>query len=447
MSSSPNETEPLIPRGPAACRKATFVWLVPVVALASLCRPSTHAALLQSGWSLGLTVFIQTWGVWASFLVSFLSVGWWSSLGDRRGRKIVLLASILGTVFLDLMYLIVASTAPSAEDAQDLLSVGLIIEGFLGGFASYNGAVHAYAFDVASTPVSRPVLFGLIDALSFVRFVLGAIIGKFTRYNISYILSVLIALGNLAFIYAFLPESLENQDRARPLVPQRSVFKSIFSPISVFFRNTGSYKSLPLFGLAFYVFSLTSAMETTLLRWTHGSPFLPGLLGWLLLTAPRVLDLATLVCILPGITWYWQRKHGTTSRAALHPAASLSHNALLLAAASCTGVLVFSIPHTSQALYAFFAPLYTPAATAAGPAFYALGAGYFAALGRGGEMGSLFGALAIWASWGCICLEAIFWETAFYLIVALMLLLPDAPHAQRQDEEEIAPGDAHDGNA
>jgi phage shock protein PspC (stress-responsive transcriptional regulator) len=43
----------------------------------------------------------------------------------------------------NLMYLIVASTAPSAEDAQDLLSVGLIIEGLLGGFASYNGAVHA----------------------------------------------------------------------------------------------------------------------------------------------------------------------------------------------------------------------------------------------------------------------------------------------------------------
>ncbi|KAJ7339908.1 hypothetical protein DFH08DRAFT_1013441 [Mycena albidolilacea] len=260
----------------------------------------------------------------------------------------------------------------------------------------------------------RPVLFGFIDALSFVGFVLGAIIGKFTRYNISYILSVLIALGNLAFIYAFLPESLENQDRVRPLVPQRSVFKSIFSPISVFFRNTGSYKSLPLFGLAFYVFSLTSAslhndcaMETTLLRWTHGSPFFPGLLGWLLLTAPRMLDLATLVCILPGIAWYWQRKHGTTSRAALHLAASLSHNALLLAAASCTGVLVFSIPHTSQTLYAIFAPLYTPAAAAAGPALYALGAGYFAALGRGGEMGSLFGALAIWGELGvCMTLTA-----------------------------------------
>ncbi|KAJ7851258.1 hypothetical protein B0H14DRAFT_3662155 [Mycena olivaceomarginata] len=443
MSSSPNETEPLIPRGPAACRKATFVWLVPVVALASLCRPSTHAALLQSGWSLGLTVFIQTWGVWASFLVSFLSVGWWSSLGDRRGRKIVLLASILGTVFLDLMYLIVASTAPSAEDAQDLLSVGLIIEGFSGDLPAITELftrmllMSLLRLYLVGAPLLRNVVLNVSQ------------IGKFTRYNISYILSVLIALGNLAFIYAFLPESLENQDRARPLVPQRSVFKSIFSPISVFFRNTGSYKSLPLFGLAFYVFSLTSAMETTLLRWTHGSPFLPGLLGWLLLTAPRVLDPRN-----AWITWYWQRKHGTTSRAALHPAASLSHNALLLAAASCTGVLVFSIPHTSQALYAFFAPLYTPAATAAGPAFYALGAGYFAALGRGGEMGSLFGALAIWGELGVYmsysmyrASEAIFWETAFYLIVALMLLLPDAPHAQRQDEEEIAPGDAHDGNA
>lgn len=43
--------------------------------------------------------------------------------------------------------------------------------------------------------------------------------------------------------------------------------------------------------------------------------------------------------------------------------------------------------------------------------------------------------------------EAIFWETGFYLIVALMLLLPDAPQAQGQDEEEVAPGDAQGGNA
>lgn len=83
-------------------------------------------------------------------------------------------------------------------------------------------------------------------------------IGKLTRYNVSYIFSIFIAIANLAFIYAVLPESLKQQDGARSVAPQPSVFKSVFSPISVFFRSAGSPKSIPLLGLAFYVFSLTS---------------------------------------------------------------------------------------------------------------------------------------------------------------------------------------------
>jgi hypothetical protein len=46
-------------------------------------------------------------------------------------------------------------------------------------------------------------------------------------------------------------------------------------------------------------------------------------------------------------------------------------------------------------LYPIFAPLY-PLSVAATPALYALGAAYFVALGRRAEIGSLFGALAIW---------------------------------------------------
>ncbi|KAJ7301360.1 hypothetical protein DFH08DRAFT_103647 [Mycena albidolilacea] len=460
MSSSLRETDPLLPRVPAAPsrRKPSFVWLIPVVVLASICRGISMFARFEhyqktfcpvsqpcgsfSKWLElpGITVMIQTWGVWASFIVSFLSVGWWSALGDRRGRKIVLFASILGTAFLDLMYLIVAnvSLSPSREDAQDLLSVGLIAEGLLGGFATYNGVVHAYAFDVASTPLSRPVLFGVVDALSFVGFIIGAIIGKLTRYNVSYIFSIFIAIANLAFIYAVLPKSLKQQDGARSVTSQPSVFKSVFSPISVFFRGAGSPKSIPLLGLAFYVFSLTSAMETSVLRWTPSSPFLPGFPRWLLLTTPRILELATLLCIIPGIAWYWQRKYGTTERAGLHLAATLSHNSILVGALSCIAVLVFCIPNTATVLYPIFAPLY-PLSVAATPALYALGAAYFVALGRRAEIGSLFGALAIWGELALYMSyslygpgEYVFWESAFYLVVALILLLPDPPRSQEE---------------
>ncbi|KAF7348706.1 hypothetical protein MVEN_01389400 [Mycena venus] len=388
-------------------------------------------------------------GVWASFIVSFVSVGWWSTLGDRRGRKIPLFFSVLGAMFTDLMYLIVANTSPSQEDAHDVLSLGLIVGGLLGGYATYNGAVHAYAFDVSPTPLSRLVFFGLIDALSLIGFIIGAIVGKVTRYNLSYVFSVVIAIGNLAFIYALLPESLEQQYSAGPVVPQRSVFKSIFSPISVFFRGPGSSKYLPLFGLAFYTYSLTSAMETSLLRWTDMSPFFPGLPRAVLLVVSRVLELATLLCIIPGIAWFWAQ-YGTISpeRAGLQLSASLSQNSILIAAVSSTGVLVFCLPDHAKLLFALFAPLY-PLTVGAGPALYALGAAYLVALGRKSEVGVLFGAMAVWGELALMYSyltygagQGIFFESAFFLVVSLMLLLPDPPPVREEASQASVEADA-----
>ncbi|KAJ7660472.1 hypothetical protein B0H17DRAFT_333905 [Mycena rosella] len=101
----------------------------------------------------GFTVKMQMWAMFASFVVSFISVGWWSELGDRRGRKIVLFCSVSGAMLIDLIYLVVVNTS-LYKDAQDCLSLGLIIEGLLGGFVTYNGVAHAYTFDVAPTPLS-----------------------------------------------------------------------------------------------------------------------------------------------------------------------------------------------------------------------------------------------------------------------------------------------------
>ncbi|KAF8125690.1 hypothetical protein K438DRAFT_1891595 [Mycena galopus ATCC 62051] len=461
MASPARERNPLLPHITTAGRKPSFLWYRGISMFArfqhyqqTFCPGFSYPCGVFTTWLElpGINVMIQTWGVWASFIVSFVSVGWWSAFGDRRGRKIVLLFSILGTLFLNLMYLVVANTALLREDAQDLMSVGLIVEGLLGGVASYNGVVHAYAFDVASTPLSRPVLFALIDALSLVGFIVGAIIGKFTRYNVSYIFTVLIALGNLTFIYALLPESLRQQDGARPPVPQRSsVFKSIFSPISVFFRGVGASKYLPLFGLAFYAYSLTSAMETSLVRFTDSSPLFPDPPRWLLLTVPRVLDLATLLCILPAITYFWQRNYGTTSRAGLHLAITLSHHSILLAALSCTAVLVFCLSTTTsngKLFYMLFVPLY-PLSVGAIPALYALGGAYMEALGRRDEVGVLFGALAVWNELGVYVsysmyfpAKGIFWLSAFFLVAALMLLLPDPPPEDDTEEPSEANADA-----
>ncbi|KAJ7655972.1 hypothetical protein DFH06DRAFT_474341 [Mycena polygramma] len=465
MSSSPSETDPLLPRAPTP-RVASFIWLLPVVAFASICRGMSMfarydhyqktfcpgAGLYPCGFFSewlelpSITVRIQMWGAFASFMVSFVSIGWWSELGDRRGRKIVLFCSILGAVFLNLMYLIVASTSPSEEDVRDTISVGLIVEGLLGGFAAYNGVVHAYAFDVSATPLARPVLFAQIDALSLVGLIVGAVIGKFTPYTVAFALSVVFSLANLAFIYTLLPESLKRQETGQTVIPQRSVLKSIVSPISVFFRGTGSSKYLLLYGLAFYTYSLTSAADTYLLRYTYLSSFLPHLPRWLLLVGGRVLSLTSLLCIVPVIAWLFQRKYGATERGGLRLATALSQNSILIAAISCAAVIVFCFPVRSELLYAVFTPLYPLATAVAAPALYALGASYFVAQGRTSEIGSLFGALAIWGALGEYISyswydagSAVFWFSGFFLLVTLMFLLPEGPALE---DEEIAPAAA-----
>jgi hypothetical protein len=45
--------------------------------------------------------------------------------------------------FRDLIYLVVANIPAAHRNAGDSLSLGLIVQGLLGGFSTYNGVVHA----------------------------------------------------------------------------------------------------------------------------------------------------------------------------------------------------------------------------------------------------------------------------------------------------------------
>ncbi|KAJ7754157.1 hypothetical protein DFH07DRAFT_1061285 [Mycena maculata] len=464
MSSSASETDPLIrPQVTiVAQRTPKFAWLVPVVLLASISRGISMFARYEyyqstfcpdSNYTCGwferwlelpsITVQMQMWSMFASFVVSFVSVGWWSELGDRRGRRIVLFCSISGALLVDLIYLIVASVPSLHEDPLDSLSLGLIIEGLLGGFATYTGVAHAYTFDVAPTPLFRLLLFGALNALSLVGFILGAIIGNSTRNNVAYILSIVFALLNLAFIYAILPESLKPNDN-RPVAPQRAVLKTIVSPFSVFFRGPQSRRYLPLLALSFYIYSLAQNLDVSIIFIADRAQYLTIFPRWLLLSVPRVINLATLLCILPAIAWLFKRTHGDTNRAATALATAVAQNSILVAALSCMGVLVFCLPARSPLLYALFTIMH-PFTVAAGPALYALGAQHFLALGRAHEIGALFGALSVWgalAQYVSFTLYPGFEPPAFFFIVSLVLLMRDAPPAPEEEAALDSAGDA-----
>ncbi|KAJ7282483.1 hypothetical protein C8J57DRAFT_1710630 [Mycena rebaudengoi] len=458
--STPNETDPLLGRTSttvhASERQATFTWLIPVVAVSSICRGISmfsRFAYYQDtfcrdvygtcGWFIlwielpSVTVRMQMWTMFASFVVSFMSIGWWSARGDQKGRKHVLFFSLLGGLLLDLIYLIVLNVPSLHADARDSLSLALIIDGLLGGFATFNAVIHAYTFDVSPTPLSRTLLFGVLEALLLTGFLLGATIGRSVRLDMSYLISIILGALNLAYIHFALPESLKPNQAANAPPSHRSALKSIVSPFSVFLRNAESRKYLPLFAIAFYVYGLTSAMDTAMLRYTAISPFLPSLPRSILLSAPRIINLVALLGILPAIAIMFRKSYGDNEGSGMRLSTSVAQNFALIATLSSLGVLVFCYDSSSQFLYGLFVFVY-PFTTVVTPALYSMGASYFLALDRGAEIGSLFGALSIWASLAQFVSYtlyegtsvAAFFLSAFFLVLAIVLLVPDPPVAQ-----------------
>ncbi|KAJ7060411.1 hypothetical protein C8F01DRAFT_1231634 [Mycena amicta] len=478
-ASPPRETDPLLPRRdvPASefggTRKAGFVWLVPVLVGASLCQGISMAAHYKHHQQTfcpgapypcgsfapffqlpGLTVHIEHSKVFASFMVSFATVGWWSELGDRRGRRMILFFPILGTAVLDLMFHIVGNIYVRPGNARDVLSIGYIIQGLLGGLPMYLGAIHAYAFDVAESPLQRITLFALIDAISFGTFIVGAVIGHFANLRVAYIISFGLGLLNLAFIYKFLPESLPAQaaNDTPPPARTRPLVKSVFTPISVFFRAREARYPLVVLAVGYYLWSLATATDTAVIRFSlwrpANSPAPPLWLQWFGYVSPRLLSFTTLLIIIPALVHLYTTQSQTrgeseSESAALKLSSLIAQNALLFGALAALAILLFASNSKGHILYAFFAaiiPLCTPAV---GPALYALAGSYQVRVGRNGEVAQVFSALALWGlfgmaysyTWYGYGLEN-FGLTAMWYILALMCLQPKAPEVEPVQEQE-----------
>ncbi|KAJ6600424.1 hypothetical protein DFH09DRAFT_1355705 [Mycena vulgaris] len=464
---SPTETQPLLARLghgiagsnlSAAASPVKLLKLLPVLALASICRgismfarysyysnstqPSDYKWFTIWVKMPGVTVRMELWSMFASLVVSFVSVGWWSTFGDRRGRKPVLFVSILGAVLVDFIWLSVANT----YSQQDGISLGLIVEGLLGGFATFNGVVHAYAYDLSPSPLSRTVIFGAIQAVSFTFFRVGAFVGLLSgpsvpflrRRSMDYIISVVLGCCNLVYVYCLLPESLAPPQNIQPPA-QKSLLKHILTPFSIFLRRTPSRKAIILLAFSVYVYSWTLGFGVKMAVFTTDKGYFAAVPRSLLLLAPSIINLLTWLCAIPALAFILQRAHGDTESSGRLLSKSLAQNSILLAALCLIGALIFGGARSSP-LYALFFLAY-PLSAGALPALYALAASYFLALGRGAEIGALFGALAMWVSLGEYVSYANLgdseWSldyrlewTATFLVVSLLLLVPDGPPVQ-----------------
>lgn len=182
----------------------------------------------------------------------FIGAPIWGKLSDRYGRRPILIATLIGSVF---SYVILA------------LSTDIWMLGFsrvFGGLMAGNiAAAFAYVGDI-TTPEQRPKAMGMIGASFGLGFILGPAIGGIIAGNhpdVSDFVAIGFAAGGITLLAAIaawflLPESLTperraNAENAHPALSAREVLAS--KPIIWLFM-----------ALIFLVIGSASMMETTL---------------------------------------------------------------------------------------------------------------------------------------------------------------------------------------
>ncbi|KAF7373158.1 hypothetical protein MSAN_00523900 [Mycena sanguinolenta] len=251
-------------------------------------------------------------------------------------------------------------------------------------------------------------------------------------------MSILLACMNLAYIYYALPESLAPHQIENPPPPQSSLLKYIFAPFLTLTRKGPSRGKVVLLASAIFMYSWTSAFAGKMVTFTSVKGYFSILPRWLLFVIPFVVNTLALLCIFPVLYSLVKRTYGDSEKLGRLLAKSLAQNSILIAAVCSIGIIVFK--PRSGPLYAIFFFAY-PFSIGALPALYSLAASYFDALGRSAELGALFGALSIWVAWGEFFSYAYLGDydssldyrvqwTAFYLVISLLLLIPNGPPTQ-----------------
>ena len=151
-------------------------------------------------------------------LVQFLVSPFIGMLSDRFGRRPVLLISLAG---LSVDYVILAM-APNLT----WLVVGRIVAGL---FSATVATANAYIADI--TPkADRAAAFGLVGAAFGVGFTVGPLIGGVLggiHLQYPFWLAAALALGNLAFGYFILPESLSEDNRSEMALRKANPFAAL----------------------------------------------------------------------------------------------------------------------------------------------------------------------------------------------------------------------------
>ncbi|CAA7267114.1 unnamed protein product [Cyclocybe aegerita] len=378
---------------------------------------------------------IQASVVTTMSVLSAISTGFWSRLGDAYGRKLILCTFLTGALLMEAVFvLVMRPNTFFGRYAEQLILVGPVIEGFVGGLSTFNGVVHAYISD-CTRHGSRSKIFSTVQGMVFVGLATGPwICGKIfppKGYHDGFFFgSISLIAANILFVIFICPESrfpppaTDNTLSAdqvsfknSPLLAIQRLFvnflSSLMLPISMFMplRVPGSSRrnyNMTLVGLSLFLYIVSTGVYSAkylygkdVFKWTTAE------LGYYMSTL-WISRAINLLLFLPIVLSYLKPKSTTApgqSPNARDISAELNFDRYLASLSLFVDGLADSLVAitASRSQTVFYTLSCLSSFTSGGnPALHSLGAVCLHACGRGSEVGALFGALGVLSAIGHI---------------------------------------------
>ncbi|KAF9532510.1 major facilitator superfamily domain-containing protein [Crepidotus variabilis] len=361
-------------------------------------------------------------------VLSAISTGFWSRLGDKHGRKLILTTFLIGALSMEAVFVLVMKpNSFFGQHAERLILVGPILEGFVGGLSTFNGVVHAYISDCTQHG-SRSKIFSTVQGIIFVGLAIGPWIGGLffppKGYSDGFFLgSISLITITILYVAFIMPESRKPAAREAsqhndeeisfkksPIeVAQRvttTFLSALLLPISMFAprRIPGSSRrnwNMTLCGLSLFLYLVsTGVYSAKYLYAQHVYEWTTAQLGYYMSTL-WITRAINLLLFLPIILSYLKPK--STSAAGATPtsrdiSAEMNFDRQLarisVAVDGLADGLVAVTGSKSEPLFYTFSCL-SSFTSGGNPSLHSLGAVCLHACGRGSEVGALFGAMGV----------------------------------------------------
>ncbi|XP_043929201.1 solute carrier family 46 member 3 [Protopterus annectens] len=184
-------------------------------------------------------MYLELTGLIPSLVVTLIIVAY----SDHRGRKITILLPLLGALLTSVIYFCVSYFS---LDLNAFFAVYLI-NGFLGGLATFLGGCFAYVADLCNDPKQKNMRMALVDMIFGL---LGGIASLTSGYFVNavgfswpFLIASLLHFINIIYVIFFLEETVHVEE-SQQMASSLEYIKDLFSGVFLMFKTSAFNKRL-----------------------------------------------------------------------------------------------------------------------------------------------------------------------------------------------------------